>query len=329
MSTSKKSLLYILLLVIVLSIGIYIIFLYSARENRPTIQGVVECRSYRASSKLAGRIDSLFVSEGDMVNKGELLYTISTPELNAKLQQVAALEAAAEAINREVDQGTRKEQIQAARSIWQKAVAGLNLAETSYNRVKRLYDNGVVPRQQYDEAYANYKAMLATTEAAKAEYDMAIDGATREQKAAVAAKVREAQAAVDEVRSYLEDARVYAPISGRVSNIVSEPGELVGSGYPVVTILDLADKWVEFNIKEVSLAGIDVGYRFRGYVPALEHWSDFEVYYISSEANFATWSTTRARGGFDIRTFEVRARPINLNGNVLPGMSVIVYGDRL
>lgn len=323
-----KRRLYITVMLILLVAGIIALIRYFNHVNRPVIQGVVECRSYRASSKLAGRIDSMFVAEGDKVTEGELLYTISTPELEAKLRQVSALETEAQAINSEVDMGARKEQIVAVKSLLDKALAGLTLAESSYERVKNLYDKGVVPRQQYDEALANYEAMRATADAAKAEYNLVVEGATRQQREAVEAKVREAQGGVDEVRSYLNDAKVYAPISGRVSSITAEVGELVGSGMPVVTILDLSHCWVTFNIKEDTMSNLHLGYRFEGYVPALDKRSEFEVYYISSEADFATWSATRARGGFDIRSFEVRARPTE-HLDILPGMSIIVYGDRL
>lgn len=323
-----KRTIYIIIVLILLIVGIVTLVRYFSRVNRPVIQGIVECRSYRASSKLAGRIDSMYVAEGDMVNEGEALYTISTPELDAKLKQVSALKAEAEAINNEVDMGARKEQIVAVRSLWQKALTGLNLAEASYERIKNLYDKGIVPRQQYDEALANYKAMQATVDATKAEYDLVVEGATRQQREAVEAKVSEAQGGVDEVRSYLKDATIYAPVSGRVSSIMAEAGELVGSGMPVVTILDTRHCWVTFNIKEDRLSGVKLGHRFKGYIPALDTKSEFEVYYISSEADFATWGATRARGGFDIRSFEVRAHTVETL-DILPGMSVVVYGDRL
>ena len=254
-----KRTLYIIIVLLLLLTGIVALIRYFSRVNRPVIQGIVECRSYRASSKLAGRVDSMYVAEGDMVAKGELLYSISTPELNAKLSQVNALKAEAEAINSEVDMGARKQQIEAMQSLWQKALAGLNLAEASYNRIKTLYDKGVVPRQQYDEALANYRAMQATVDAAKAEYDLVVEGATRQQREAVEAKVREAQGGVDEVRSYINDAKVYAPISGRVSSIMAEPGELVGTGMPVVTILDIEHCWASFNIKEDKMSNVRLG----------------------------------------------------------------------
>ena len=323
-----KRTLYIIIVLALLIVGIITLIRYFSRVNRPVIQGVVECRSYRASSKLAGRIDSMYVAEGDFVYEGERLYTISTPELNAKLKQVSALETEAEAINSEVDMGARKEQVVAVKKLWQRALAGLELAEASYERVKSLYDKGVVPRQQYDEALANYRAMQATVDAARAEYDLVVEGASRLQREAVEAKVREAQGGVDEVCSYLKDAEVYAPVSGRVSSVMAEVGELVGSGMPVVTILDIANCWVTFNIKESKMANVHLGYRFEGYIPALDKRTEFEVYYIASEADFATWSATRARGGFDIRSFEVRARSVE-HLDILPGMSVIVYGESL
>ena len=323
-----KRTLYIIVVLALLLVGIITLIRYFGRVNRPVIQGVVECRSYRASSKLAGRIDSMYVAEGDLVYMGELLYTISTPELDAKLKQVSALEAEAEAINSEVDMGARREQVVAVKSLWHRALAGLELAEASYERVKNLYDKGVVPRQQYDEALASYRAMQAAADAAKAEYNLVVEGATRQQREAVEAKVREAQGGVDEVRSYLKDAAVYAPVSGRVSSVMAESGELVGSGTPVVAILDIANCWVTFNIKEDKMSNVHLGYRFEGYIPALDMKTEFEVYYISSEADFATWGATRARGGFDIRSFEVRARSVE-HVDILPGMSIIVYGDRL
>lgn len=303
--------------------AIVAIVVLNHNADKEIIQGMVECRSYRASSKIAGRIDTLFVSEGEWVDIGELLYTISTPELNAKLEQVKALRAAAEAINREVDMGARWQQIEAAKGLWQRAKAGEELAAKSFARVENLYNKGVVPRQQYDEAQANLVAMRAATIAAKAEYDLAVDGATREQKEAVAAKVQEANAAVDEVASYLHDARVVAPISGRISSIISEAGELISVGYPVITILDLNNCWVSFNIREEFIHKISYGKTFRAFIPAINSYVDFEVYYIAAEANFATWSATRARGGFDIRTFEVRAKPLDDGLQILPGMSVI------
>ena len=329
MKTKDKYIWYSTVIILVVIVAVYVLYRYDVNANREIIQGTAECRTYRASSKIPGRIDSMFVSVGEWVEKGELLYTISTPELRAKLEQVAALESAAEALNEEVERGARREQIEAAHSMLQKAIAGLELADKSYIRIKRLYDKGVATRQQYDEALAAQQAMQANVDAAHAEYRLVVEGATREQKQAAEAKVREARGAVDEVNTYINDACVYAPVSGRISNIIAEPGELVSAGYPVITILDLTDRWIVFNIKENAMHGIEIGYMFNGVIPAINKESEFEIDYIAPEADFATWSSTRARGGFDIRTFEVHATPRDTTINILPGMSVIVFGDRL
>ena len=187
-----------------------------------------------------------------------------------------------------------------------------------------LYNSGVVSRQQYDEALANFEAMRASELAAHAEYELVRDGASAEQKKAAAAKVREALGGMDEIASYRKGARVYAPVNGRVASIILYPGELVSAGLPVVTILDLSDVWVSMNVREDMMSKLSYGSMLRGYVPALDAVFDFEVYYIAPEADFATWTATKARGGFDIRSFEVRMRCKTPNVALLPGMSIII-----
>ena len=291
----------------------------------------MECTTYKASSKVPGRIDDMKVEEGDRVEKGQLLYTLSTPELDAKLQQAEAVKSAAAALDAAAVAGARIQQIEAALNMWEKAQAGLELARKTFERVQNLYNDGVVPAQKLDEASANYKAMEATAQAAKAQYDLASDGARKEDKEAAAARVRQAEGAVSEVESYLSDAMVYSPVTGEISTIIAEQGELVGSGYPVVAILDMSDMWVTFNIKETLMPGIRMGMRMNGYVPALDADVEFEVTYISPQADFATWAATRTQGGFDIRTFAVKVKPVSpvSLSHMRPGMSVLVDWDKI
>ena len=313
---------------VVIIIAVVLLSRYITRRTPMLIQGTVECTTYKASSKVPGRIEEMKVAEGDRVEQGQLLYTLSTPELDAKLQQAEAVKSAASALDAAAVAGARVQQIEAALHMWQKAQAGLELARKTYDRVKNLYEQGVVPAQKLDEAQANFRAMEATSQAAKAQYDLARDGARKEDKAAAAAKVRQAQGAVEEVESYISDAMVYAPVSGEVSTIIAEQGELVGTGYPAVAILDLSDMWTVFNIKETLLPGIRVGTRMTGYIPALDRDVEFEVTYISVQADFATWAATRTQGGFDIRTFAVKAKPTEAV-ELRPGMSVLVDWDKI
>ncbi len=313
----------------VILLSVALISWYLTKRSPMLIQGTVECTTYKASSKVPGRIDAMKVAEGDRVEKGQLLYVLSTPELDAKLAQAEAVKSAAAALDAAAVAGARIQQIEAALNMWEKAQAGLELARKTYERVKNLYDQGVVPTQKLDEATANYEAMKATAQAAKAQYDMAADGARKEDKEAAAARVRQAEGAVSEVESYIGDAMVYSPVAGEVSTIVAQQGELVGSGYPVVAILDMSDLWVTFNVKETLLPKIKVGTRMMAYVPALDRDVELEVSYIAVQADFATWAATRTQGGFDIRTFAVKARPTGDAGQLRPGMSVLVDWDKI
>ena len=313
----------------VIILAVVLISWYLDRRAPMLIQGTVECTTYKASSKVPGRIDQMKVEEGQQVEKGQLLYMLSTPELDAKLQQAEAVKSAAAALDAAAVAGARIQQIEAALNMWEKAQAGLELARKTYERVQNLYNDGVLPAQKLDEAEANYKAMEATALAAKAQYDMASDGARKEDKEAAAARVRQAEGAVSEVESYLSDAAVYAPVTGEISTIIAEEGELVGSGYPVVAILDMSDMWVTFNVKETMLPGIKTGMHFTGHVPALDADVELEVTYIAPQADFATWAATRTQGGFDIRTFAIKAKPVSEVENMRPGMSVLVNWDQI
>lgn len=297
---------------------------YLVKSEPVLIQGTVECTTCKASSKVPGRIAEMKVKQGERVEKGQLLYTLSTPELDAKLQQAEAVRSAAKALDDKVVAGARSQQIESALNMWQKAQTGKELAKKTYERVQNLYRDGVVPAQKLDEAKANYDAMVATESAAHSQYRMAVEGARKEEKVAAAAQVRQAQGAVKEVESYINDAMVYAPISGEVSTLISEEGELVGSGYPVVTILDLNDVWITFNIKETMLPKIQMDKQIEAYIPALDKSVVLKVTYIAVQADFATWNATRTQGGFDIRTFAVKMKPVDKLAGLRPGMSAIV-----
>ncbi len=325
----RNNVIGILVTALVIILAVVLVSWYLDKRTPMLIQGTVECTTYKASSKVPGRIDDMKIEEGERVEKGQLLYTLSTPELDAKLQQAQAVKSAASALDQAALAGARVQQIEAAMNMWQKAQAGLELARKTLDRVQNLYNQGVIPAQKLDEATANYQAMEATAQAAKAQYNLAMDGARKEDKEAAAARVRQAEGAVSEVESYIRDAMVYSPVTGEVSTIIAEQGELVGSGYPVVAILDMSDMWVTFNVKETMLPGIKMGMHFTGHVPALDADVELEVTYIAPQADFATWAATRTQGGFDIRTFAIKAKPVSEVENMRPGMSVLVNWDQI
>lgn len=322
----KANISLIVVLLLLISIIVFIGYRWG-RQSRVQMQGFVECRTLRLSSKIAGRIEKVFVEEGDSVAKGDTLYMISTPELDAKLAQVEAMLSGAKAIDEKAKAGTRKPIIRSARDMWQKAKVGVTLARQTYTRVQRLYAEGVVSAQKRDEAYASLEAARATERAAKSQYLLAVEGASREDKEAAAAQVRQAQSVVEEVERYLADRVVCAPTDGVVATVVANESEIVGSGYPVVTITESDTAKAVFNIPERYLPQIECGKRFEAEVPALDKRVGFEVVYISAEADFATQSATSTRGDFDVRTFEVKMQPL---GSVAlrDGMSVLIELDK-
>ncbi len=294
------------------------------------IQGQVEATEVKVATKIAGRIIQKHVKLGDQVKVGDMLIELSSPEIDAKMQQVRALGDAANAQNSKAEKGARDEQIAAAHSVYQKAVAASELAQKTFERVQNLFNEGVIPAQKRDEAETQLRVSKMNEEAAKANYEMALSATRVEDKAAARALVNQAKGAINEVQSYLGETLLASPINGEISQINAEQGELVTPGFPVVHIIDLTDCWVTFHIREDMLSKFTMGSEFSAMVPALNGQTiSLRVNFIKAEADFATWRATKASGAFDLKTFEVRAQPVAVVGNLRPGMSVIVDWDNL
>ena len=288
------------------------------------MQGQVEVSEYRVSSKVPGRILEIRVKEGDYVKVGDTLAILDAPEVRAKMEQARSAESAAAALELKAQNGARQEQIQGAYQLWQQAKAGLDIAEKSYNRVQRLYDEGVMSAQKRDEAYANYKAMEAQCKAAQSQYEMAQNGARREDKLAAAAQVGRARGAVQEVNSYIHETVQIAQMEGEVSDIYPKVGELVGTGSPIMTISLMKDMWGAFNVREDQLGNLAVGTEVDAFVPAFNKTVKMKVYYLKDQGTYAVWKATKANGQYDLKTFEVKARPIEPFEGLRPGMSLIL-----
>lgn len=293
-------------------------------KKEEVLQGQVEVNEYRVSSKVPGRILEIRVKEGDYVKAGDTLVIIDAPDVIAKRTQAESAENAASAMDQMAQAGARREQVRGAYEVFQQAKAGLEIAEKSYKRVQRLFDEGVMTEQKRDEAYANYKAMEAQVKAAQSQYDMARNGARREEKMAAAAQVQRAKGAVAEVNSYVNEMVQVATADGEVSDIFPEVGELVGTGSPIMTISVMNDVWASFNVREDLLGDMAVGSTIHAFVPAFNKDMDFKVYYLKDQGTYATWKATKANGQYDLKTFEVKARPVKALDGLRPGMSVII-----
>ena len=294
------------------------------RPQTDLIQGQADVTEYRVSSKVPGRILELRVKEGDFVHRGDTLARLEAPDVAAKLEQASAARQAAEAQQQKADKGARAEQKQAAYEMWQKAKAATAIAQKSYDRVKRLYEQGVMTAQKFDEVTAQRDAALATERAAKAQYDMAVNGAEQEEKAAARAVVARAKGAVDEVTSYINETWLIASADGEVTDVFPSVGELVGTGAPIMNIAIMSDMWVSFNVREDRLAAFGMNKKFKATIPALGNKEvTLKVFYMKDLGTYAAWKATKTTGQFDMKTFEVKAAPESPVEGLRPGMSVI------
>lgn len=307
---------------VVVIVGI-IGFLTIGKDNE-IIQGQIDVEEYRVSSKVPARILEFRVKEGDYVHVGDTLVILDAPDVEAKKQQAESAENAATAMSDMAQAGARKEQVRGAYELWQQAKAGLEIHKKSYERVQRLFDEGVMSEQKRDEAYAGYKAFEAQEKAARSQYEMAKNGARTEEKAAAKAQVNRAKGAVNEVESYIRETVQTAQMEGEVTTIYPKIGELVGSGSPIMTISIMNDVWGAFNIREDLLNGMKQGDTFTAYIPAFSKEATFKITSIKDLGSYATWKATKSNGQYDMKTFEVKARPTEKFEGLRPGMSVII-----
>ena len=324
---AKKN--YNLLIGISALVGIVLVIAfvgYLVSKPRPhVIQGETEATEYRVSCMVPGHVTELYVREGQTVQKGDTVAFIDSPQVRAKLAQAQAARSAAQAQSAKARNGARQEQIAGAYELWQQALVQEDVMRKSLDRVQTLYDQKVISAQKYDETKAKYDAAVAQAKAAKSQYDMALSGARSEDKAAAAALVHQADGAIREVDSYLQELYLVSPADGVISNVYPRQGELVGQGSPVATVTDLSDLWFTFNIREDELHGMQTGNELTVKVPALDGTTlKAKVNYMAVRESYATWKATKETDQYDAKTFEVRAVPMETVPGLRPGMTVLI-----
>lgn len=304
-------------------------FWWAYRPAPERLQGQIEAQSYSVSSKVPGRIESVVVEKGQSLAKGALVFTIVSPELEAKLQQAQAGEAAAGALAQEAENGARAQQIAAAKDLWLKAQSAAQLYQKTFARVDNLYREGVVSLQKRDEAQTRWQTAQLSQNAAWQQYQLALEGARAEQKLAAREKAKMAAGAVAEVQAYTAELQVLTPAAGEVTQVLLQSGELAPQGFPVVTLTDMSDAWALFHVREDRLKDFQKGQEFSARIPALgEESYRFRVSHVAVLGDFATWRATDSQQGFDMRSFEVEARPVEPIPQLRVGMSVLVELSR-
>ncbi|MUK51151.1 HlyD family secretion protein [Aliivibrio fischeri] len=322
MSNSKKIISIVTLSVVIGWIGYSF---WSAYQPRPELlQGQIEAEQYNISSKVPGRIENIYVKKGDMIKKGQAVFSLYSPEIEAKLAQAKAGEAAASALAEEAEQGARTQQVAAAKDQWRKAKAASQLLEKTYARVNNLYKDGVVAEQKKDETYTQWQAAKYTESAAYQMYQMAKEGARTETKRAANEKVKMAMGSVAEVEAYVADTKIDSWYQGEVSQVLLNEGEIAPQGFPVVSVIDMNEAWALFHVREDKLKNYTKGEVLKVYLPALDRTEDFKITHVSVLGDYATWRATDNSQGFDLKTFEIEAHPVNPISDLRVGMSAIV-----
>ena len=301
---------------------------FTLDNEEDIIQGEVEVTEYRVSSKLPGRILELRVQEGDFVHAGDTLAILDAPEVNAKKAQAESARNAAAALNEMADNGAREETIRAAYELLQQAKAANDIANKTFLRISNLYKEGVVTAQRRDEAQAAVQATDAQVKAAQSQYDMARNGSRQEEKKATAAKVAQARGAIQELNTYIRETIQTAQMDGEVSEIFPQVGELVGTGSPIMNIAVISDMWGTFNVREDMLNGLKIGDEFTAFCPAFKKEIRMKVFAMKDMGSYSVWKATKSTGQYDLKTFEVKARPVTKIEGLRPGMSLVVRGER-
>jgi HlyD family secretion protein len=323
----KNKMLITTLMVVVVVVALLAIVGFMFMKPEPdVIQGQGDATEIRISGKLPGRVAEIYVEEGTHVKAGDTLVRIHSSVVEAKLAQAEAMEGVAKATNRKVDAGTRPQIISAAHDVWQQAIAAAEITRKTYERMENLFAKGVISEQKRDEAKAAYEAAKSGQEAAKSQYELALAGAQSEDKDAAKAMVNAAKGSINEVDAVLEDQYLVAPCDGVITVIYPNVSELVSTGAPIMT-LQKDDCWAVFNVRETYLKNIRNGSEIKVRIPALELDTVMKVFYIRDLGTYANWQATKAKGDYDARTFQVKARPEKNIDGFLPGMSVILVQE--
>src|SRR6516164_2037598 len=295
---------------------------YLLRPEPLLVQGEVDATRLDIAARVDGRVKEIPVERGQNVSAGAVLVRIDNPETVAKFEQMKAAKAVAEAQLANILAGTRVETIAAKKAEMERAQAALVLAQKTFDRTHTLTEQGNAPQARLDQVTDSLHESERAVDQAKSAYEQAVNGYTKEERAIARTSVEKADADIQSVQSIIDQLTVYAPVATQVYQRNVEPGEYVSPGVPLITLIDLADVWIHFDLREDLVKGLKVGDRFDVHIPALDDRRiTVEVKLIATKGEYASWRATRASGDFDLRTFSIRAYPVQPVPELRPGMS--------
>lgn len=309
--------------VILLAAGIATVTALSLQSTPVLRTGQIEVREIDIASKIPGRVERINVREGDRVEAGHELFSLTDREVRAKVAQAEGAVHSAQAQWNMTRRGTRPEQLAMAERKLAAARSQYVLAEKTHARMRGLHTDSLISDQEFDVIGQKLEAARAAMEAAEAQCAMARTGARTEEKAMAEGQYQRAAQTLEEARSYLDESRIFSPVSGIVQKRLVDAGELVSTGYPVLTIIDTDDVWAELNLPETELQRVRKGDELKGEVHGLGETLRFRVASIAPMAEFANWRAQDDRGSFEIRSFTIKLYPIETQLHLRPGMTVL------
>jgi HlyD family secretion protein len=298
---------------------------YLVRPQPLLVQGEVDATRLDIAARVDGRVADIPVERGENIAAGAVLVRIDNPETLAKHEQALAAKVVADAQLANIKAGTRAEVIAARKAALERAQASVILAQKTYDRISQLAEHGNAPQARLDQATDALHESQRATDQAKSAYEQAVNGYTAEERQISAANVQKAVADIAAVQSVIDQMVITAPVASQVYKRNVEPGEYVSPGVPLVTLIDLNDLWIHFDLREDLVKTLKIGDRFDVRIPALaDRRITVEVKLIATKGEYASWRATRATGDFDLRTFAIRAYPVEKVPELRPGMSAYV-----
>jgi HlyD family secretion protein len=286
------------------------------------IVGVVRTTEIRVAPEVGGQLAAIKVRKGDRVHAGDVVAELSALELSASVEQAHAELAAAAANRDHVYAGVRAEEIASHAAAIAKAKSRLNYAQQQLTRASQLARNDNASQQSLDQAQNDVATALADVAEAEANHAAVIAGPTQEQRAVADAQVKAAAAALAVLERRLEKTILHAPADGTVSVIVTEVGENIRAGQPVLAIAEAGKQWLSFNAREDMLHGVTIGARVDVARAGARDLTPAVVTELVPLGSFATWQAERAVGDHDRNTLRLRLDPQGDASGFQPGMTV-------
>ena len=321
---NKKQILILTVPVLIIVIGIFLLFLLKPNENENRVfVGLFETTEIRVASEVPGRIETIYVKLGDQVKKGQLLATIESDILDAKIQQAEGMFDAAKSVSDKANSGARSQELSAVEDKYKMAESQYSFAEKSFKRLEAMSKDSLISQQQMDEITFKRDAAFDQMNAAKYMFEMAKEGARIEDKKAAKGQMNAAGGKVSEAKAYYKELEVYAPVSGEISSKLAQESEVMPAGYPIFTIQKLEEIYAVIHVREDFLKDFAMGKEISGNLPAFNNESHlFKVTYIAPMADFADWVPTADKGRLDMKTFEIHLTPSEKTEGLRPGMSL-------